>query len=157
MNNELPYFYETEVEWQGARKGELRAPSLPALEIAAPPEFKGQEGLWTPEHLFVASVNVCFMTTFLAIAELSKLDFASFTCTAKGKLEKGEGRGFRMTEICLYPKLVLHYSRDMERAGRLLEKAESHCLIANSINTVVKLEPEISFAEVMEKAQALGF
>ena len=82
------YSYSTEVEWTGERHGDLRAPVLPQLQIDAPPEFKGHDGVWTPEHLFVASVNSCFMTTFLAIAENSKLDIVSFKAGATGKLEK---------------------------------------------------------------------
>jgi organic hydroperoxide reductase OsmC/OhrA len=58
------------------------------LQIDAPPEFKGHDGVWTSEHLFVASVNTCFMTTFLAIAENSKLEIVSFKAGATGKLEK---------------------------------------------------------------------
>ncbi|MFN7930598.1 MAG: OsmC family protein [Blastocatellia bacterium] len=154
MNEQLPYFYETEVEWTDARKGEMRSPDLPTIAVAAPPEFKGQAGLWTPEHLYVASVNLCFMTTFLAIAEMSKLEFASFTCKANGKLEKIEGQGFKMTEMTLYPKLTIRHSRDVERANRILEKTEANCLISNSINTVVKLEPEINFAEMKGSATA---
>ncbi|MBL8206104.1 MAG: OsmC family protein [Blastocatellia bacterium] len=154
MNEQLPYFYETEVEWTGARKGEMRSSGLPTIEVAAPPEFKGPEGIWTPEHLFVASVNLCFMTTFLAIAELSKLEFASFSCKGQGKLEKIEGQGFKMTEVILYPKLVIRHSRDLDRANRILEKTEANCLISNSINTVVKLEPEISLTEVTEGVSA---
>src|SRR5215211_6373370 len=107
------YYYTTAVEWTGERHGDLSAPVLPKLKIDAPPEFKGHEGVWTPEHLFVASVNSCFMTTFLAIAENSKLDFRN--------------------------------ARDAERANRILEKAEKHCLISNSIKTQTKLEPDIKF------------
>ena len=143
---ENKYFYTTEVEWTGERRGDLRAPVLPNLKVDAPPEFKGHDGVWTPEHLFVASVNSCFMTTFLAIAENSKLEFISFSVDAKGKLEKLEGQGFMMTEVVLRPKLVISHGRDAERAGRILEKAEKHCLIANSIKTETKLEPEINFA-----------
>jgi peroxiredoxin-like protein len=137
------YFYTTEVEWTGERHGDLRAPILPNLKFDAPPEFKGHEGVWTPEHLFVASVNTCFMTTFLAIAENSKLDVVSFTTGASGKLEKLDGQGFVMTEIRLHPKLVISHARDAERAARILEKAERHCLISNSIKTETKLEAEI--------------
>lgn len=147
MTEQLPYFYETEVERTGTRKGDLRSPNLPTLEVAAPPEFKGHAGLWTPEHLYVGAVNLCFMTTFLAVAELSKLEVARFTCQARGKLEKSEGRGLRITEITLTPNLVIRHSRDLARAARLLEKTESNCLISNSINTVVKLAPEISVNE----------
>ena len=143
---ENKYFYTTEVEWTGERHGDLRAPVLPNLQVDAPPEFKGHEGAWTPEHLFVASVNSCFMTTFLAIAENSKLEFVSFSADAKGKLEKLEGQGFIMTEVILRPKLLISHARDVERASRILEKAEKHCLISNSIKAETKLESEINFS-----------
>ena len=143
---ENKYFYTTEVEWTGERHGDLRAPVLPNLQVDAPPEFKGHEGAWTPEHLFVASVNSCFMTTFLAIAENSKLEFVSFSADAKGKLEKLEGQGFIMTEVILRPKLHVSHARDVERASRILEKAEKHCLISNSIKAETKLESEINFS-----------
>ena len=55
------YFYSTEVEWTGARNGDLTAGSLPKLHVDAPPEFKGHEGAWTPEHLFVGAVNSCLV------------------------------------------------------------------------------------------------
>ena len=138
------YFYNTEVEWTGERHGDLRAPVLPQLQVDAPPEFKGHEGTWTPEHLFVAAVNSCFMTTFMAIAENSKLDIVSFKASATGKLEKLSDRGgFAMTEITLHPRLVISNADDFERANRILDKAEKHCLISNSIKSETKLEPEI--------------
>ena len=141
---ENQYFYTTEVEWTGERHGELRGPALPKLDVDAPPEFKGHEGVWTPEHLFVASVNSCFMTTFVAIADNSKLEFVRFHADAVGKLEKVEGQGLMITHITLRPKLVLKHNRDAERALRIFQKAEKHCLIANSIRTATKLEPQIS-------------
>ena len=140
------YYYRTEVQWTGERHGDLSAPVLPNLKVDAPPQFKGHEGVWTPEHLFVASVNSCFMTTFLAIAENSKLEFVSFSVDAKGKLEKLAGQAFMMTEIILRPKLILKNARDAERALRILEKAEKHCLISNSIKTETRLEPDIKVA-----------
>lgn len=145
---EHEYFYSTEVEWSGAREGELSASALPRLHVDAPPEFKGHEGSWTPEHLFVGAVNSCFMTTFLAIAENSKLDFVSFKAAADGKLEKREGQGFSITEVVLRPKLIIKDSHDAARAARILEKAEKHCLISNSIKSSVRLEPEIDVVEV---------
>jgi peroxiredoxin-like protein len=146
MSHQLPYFYETEVEWATERKGSLRSSGLPALEIAPPPEFQGEAGIWTPEHLYVASVNACFVVTFLAIAELSKLDFVRFASNARGKLEKIETSGYQITEVVLRPKLMVRHARDLERAARLLDKAEKNCLISNSIKTIVKLEPQINAA-----------
>lgn len=147
MSEQQVHFYETEVEWVGERKGEMRAPGLPALTVATPPEYHGHEGVWTPEHFFVAAVNACLMTTFLAIADLSKLNFVAFRSQAQGKLEKVEGQGFQITEIVLRPHLTITQERDRERAGRLLEKAERSCFISNSIKANVRLEPAISIAE----------
>jgi organic hydroperoxide reductase OsmC/OhrA len=143
---EKEYFYSSEVEWTGDRHGDLRGPVRPELPVDAPPEFNGHEGVWTPEHLFVASVNACFMTTFLAIAENSKLEVVGFTAGAKGKLEQLEGQGFVMTEIRLHPKVTVRHPRDVARASRILRKAEKHCLISNSIKSATRLEPEINFA-----------
>lgn len=141
--DQLPYFYETEVQWTERRRGEVRSPELPGLQVAAPPEFQGEKGSWTPEHLYVASVNSCFVITFLAIAQNSKLEVVSFSAAARGKLEKVEGAGYQVTEIAIRPRLVVRSNRDLERAGRILEKAEKNCLISNSIKTVIRLEPQI--------------
>lgn len=146
MTHQLPYFYETEVEWARGRRAGLRSSGLPAIEISPPPEFQGDAGIWSPEHLYVASINACFVVTFLAIAELSKLDLVSFASRAVGKLEKIEGSGYQITEVVLMPKLMVRYARDLERGARLIQKAERNCLISNSIRTVVKLEPEINAA-----------
>jgi len=145
--SEQTHSYDTEIEWIGEHKGEVRATGFPTLTVATPPEFKGHEGIWTPEHFFVASVNACLMTTFLAIAELSKLNFVAFRSWAQGKLEKVEGQGVQITEIVLRPHVTVTQERDRERAERILEKAEKNCFISNSIKSKVSLEPEISVAE----------
>lgn len=64
------------------------------------------EGIWSPEHLFVAAIESCLMTTFLAVAENSKLEFVSFSSHATGKLDKVDGK-FMMTEVLLRPTLVI--------------------------------------------------
>jgi len=150
---ENTHYYDTEVGWMGGRRGYLRSSAdLPVLEVSSPAEFQGQPHTWTPEHLFVASVNSCFMSTFIAIAELSKLEIVSFTSTAVGKLEKRERSGFWITEITLKPKLVIKNEREAERALRILEKAEKKCLITNSILSEVSLEPQVEFEEAFVTA-----
>jgi organic hydroperoxide reductase OsmC/OhrA len=143
MTEPKSHFYEVEVEWASERQGILRALNLPSVQVDAPPEFKGHAGNWTPEHLFVASVNTCFLMTFLAIAGNSRLEFVSFSSTARGKLERVEGPGYQITEIEIRPRVVLRSGGDLGRTARILEKAEKGCLISNSIKTAVKVEPEI--------------
>lgn len=137
------HYYNTTVKWTEGRKGELIEPTMPTIEVATPPEFpKGVPNTWSPEHLYVASANICLMTTFLAIAENSKLDFKSFECDGVGKMEKVDGR-FMISEIVLKPKVVVTQEKDIERAQRIVEKAENHCLISNSMKTEIKLEMNV--------------
>ena len=146
-----PHYYNVSVAWKSDRKGLMCSPELNnpdtnsagCLEVATPPEFpKGIPGIWSPEHLFTASVSSCLMTTFLAIAENSKLEFDSFECNSKGKLEQVNGK-FQMTEITLYPVVTVHEESQKERAMRVLQKAEVNCLISNSIKSKVTMEPEV--------------
>ena len=138
------HLYNTSLKWDNGRIGTLSGPGLENIAVATPPEFeKGVPGIWSPEHLYVAALNACLMTTFLAIAENSKLSFESFGCDAVGKLEKIDGK-FIISEIELNPQLVISFEKDKERAIRIIEKSESNCLISNSVKTKIILSPEIS-------------
>jgi len=53
----------------------------------------------------------------------------------------------RFTEILIRASLELPESQDKERGYRLLEKAESSCLITKSLSAVTKLESHIDFPE----------
>ncbi|MBK9744381.1 MAG: OsmC family protein [Saprospiraceae bacterium] len=138
------HIYQVDVKWMADRIGEASSPELlNKIDIATPPQFpKGMEGVWSPEHFFTAAVNGCFMTTFLAIAENSKLSFTSFHCTADGKLEKVDGK-YLMTEVALKPILVIESESDREKAERILQKSESACLISNSIKSKVSLITDV--------------
>lgn len=81
--------YSVDLSWMNDRRGLLSSGVLnDKISVATPPEFKGgMAGIWSPEHLLVAAVSSCLMTTFLAIAENFKLEYESFDCKAVGKLE----------------------------------------------------------------------
>ena len=143
MSEPPQYFYETEIEWTGDKDVKLSGGKLPAIAAGAPPEFKGREGNWSPEHLFVASMNSCYALTLLAIAELSKVSIASLSSTARGKLEKAQGGGYQITEIVVKPSIVLSSANDLARMPRILEKAKENCFISNSIKSAITVEPEI--------------
>jgi peroxiredoxin-like protein len=138
------YNYEVNLAWTKDRKGVISSPALQqSTEVATPPEFpKGIEGIWSPEHLFVAAIESCLMTTFLAVAENSKLEFESFSSHATGKLDKVEGK-FMMTEVLLQPTLVINNPEHQEKAKRVLEMSEKACLISNSVKSTIIFDPII--------------
>lgn len=145
------HYYSVDIRWNRDRQGIMCSPEIGTplspeggcIEIATPPEFpKGVKGIWSPEHLFTAAVSSCLMTTFLAIAENSKLEFTAFSCSSKGKLEKVDGK-FLMTEITLQPQVTIINEKDRERAERIIRKSEEACLISNSIKSKVVLSSTI--------------
>ena len=82
------------------------------------------------------------MTTFLSIAANSKLEFSAFSCMAQGILGQVEGK-FQVTEVKLFPQLVILKEEDRERAERILQKSEKACLISNSVKSVICLNPQV--------------
>jgi peroxiredoxin-like protein len=152
-----PHYYHVDIAWNKDRKGMMCSPELMkgnlnsegCIEVATPPEFpKGIPGIWSPEHLFTASVSSCLMTTFLAIAENSKLDFLSFKCASKGKLEQVDGK-YMMSEVLLQPVVVVREEKDIDKAIKVLEKSESNCLISNSIKAKIVMKPVVHVETVM--------
>lgn len=146
-----PHYYNVSISWQNDRKGMMCSPELTTgyknecgcIEVATPPEFpKGMPGIWSPEHLYTAAISSCLMTTFLAIAENFKLEFVSFHCQAKGKLDKADGK-FLMTEVLLEPKVEIKNEADREKAEKVLLKSEAACLISNSVKSTIIMNPVI--------------
>lgn len=146
----MEHIYEVSVNWQADRKGVMSSPVLnTTIEVATPPQFpKGVEGIWSPEHLFVAAINSCLMTTFLSIAENSKLEFTSFDSKASGKLEMIEGK-YLMSEVTLMPVIKITNEDQKDRAERVLQKSEANCLISNSVKSKIILKPEIKIAQAV--------
>lgn len=137
--------YEVNLQWNNHTKGTLSSPVLPNnIEVATPPDFpKGMEGIWSPEHLFVASINACLMATFLAITDNSKLEFISFQSNAIGKVEKVDGK-YTVTEITIKPTLVIPSTESEEKMKRIFEMSEKACAISNSIKSKIILLPVIT-------------
>jgi peroxiredoxin-like protein len=153
------HIYHVNVAWNTDRKGLMCSPELKqninndcgCIEVATPPEFpKGIPGIWSPEHLFTAAVSSCLMTTFLAIAENSKLEFISFNCDSEGKLEQVDGK-WLMTEVKLLPTVEIKSEKDIERAERVLQKAEANCLISNSIKAKVVMKSTLLISDIVNQ------
>lgn len=145
--------YHTTARWTGNRSGELEADGVAEpLRFSAPAEFQGEAGRWSPETLFLAAANTCFLTTFVAIAEFSKLELAGLEVSSEAKLERVPGKGYNFTEVVLRPVVTLAHDSDRERAQRLLEKAEKSCIVARSLQTPLRVEPTLQAEPVRQRA-----
>ena len=141
------FWYESEVRWESGRRGRICSAGKPEVQISSPPAFRGEAGIWTPEDLFVASVNACTMTTFLAYAQHNNLPLVVYESDAEGLLEQVEGK-FRFTKIVLHPHVEVKSEEAIPLARHILDDAHKDCLITNSTTAEVEMFPQIRASAV---------
>jgi organic hydroperoxide reductase OsmC/OhrA len=139
------------VRWTGGRLTVASVEGKDDLEVATPPEFKGVEGVWSPEDLLVGSVASCFAVTLVAVAERRAVPLRSLEVAASGRVtQRGDGR-FGFTAITLEVSLSTDPGFEHE-AAEAAEAAERGCLVAVSLDFPVHLELEVQTSPILEAA-----
>jgi organic hydroperoxide reductase OsmC/OhrA len=138
----VKYPYETNLKWKNEKKGVLSSEGKPGIEVACPPEFGGHPGIWTPGNLFVGSVEVCLMTTFLWHANRKNLKLNKYTSSAKGIVEQIDGKP-RFSSLRIKIKVDVSSEDDKKNAEIIFKKLEYGCLISNSCDTKIEFDHEI--------------
>ncbi len=139
------FTYRTSLAWVGARAGVAASPGKPSFRVSSPPEFKGEDGVWTPEDLLIAAAESCMMTTFLAFASRAQVPLSSYASEAVGTLEFADG-AYRVTRILLRPTIVVEDETALSRVEETLAAAHRACIVSNSIRTDVTVEPLVRLA-----------
>jgi organic hydroperoxide reductase OsmC/OhrA len=136
----FPHHYEVRLEgWDAGAM--LSAPPRPVLLGGAPVEFGGRDDWWSPEHLLLASASLCLKATFQSLVRLKHLDVYGYKADTRAVLDKGpNGPAFIWIRIAVFVEVA---RGDEERARGLLEKAEQHCIIANSLKVPIQLDIEV--------------
>ena len=139
---EYPHHYTVAATAQSEGNVLLESSDLASIETAAPPEFGGPGGLWSPETLLVSAVADCFVLSFKAIARASSMDWVSLNCEVTGVLDRVE-KVSQFTDFNLRVTLEVPPGTDEAKAARLLEKAEHACLITNSLKSAKHLDATV--------------
>jgi peroxiredoxin-like protein len=142
-----PHRYRVHTRTGGNGSVFVESEGVPLLRTAPPVEYDGPGDQWSPETLFVAAAADCFVLTFRAVAAASKFAWRRLECDAEGVLDRRDGV-VRFTEMHLTAHLVVPPGADLERAKRLLEKAEASCLVTRSL----ALEPTLTAVVVPDAA-----
>lgn len=134
------FTYHTNVGEVKGRTGTLTGEGKPPIWVSSPPEFKGESGHWTPEDLFVASIEVCLMLTFVGLAEKRGLPFGTYESSSEGLLEWDQ-ISYHFTRVIIAPVITLFDQESFATAREVLAKAHETCLVANSVKCDVIVEP----------------
>ena len=143
----LPHRYDVQLKGGPTGYAHLDSVGRRTLATAPPREFGGPGDAWSPEHLFLAAIEACFLFTFRAVAQSSKLEFVDINIHAEGTVDRQAG-ATKFTDIVLRPRLT--FARGVNRAmvAAVVAKAEKSCLVSASLATAVRVEPEIVENEV---------
>ena len=143
---EYPHIYI--VSAASAAEGEVTVASEGVSELPTMPpvEFGGPGGYWSPESLLVASVANCLILSFRGIARASKLDWTRLSCDVHGELDRVD-RVTRFVSFHLSADLEVPSGTNVDKAMRMLQKAEQSCLITNSMIAETHLEANVRIAD----------
>lgn len=150
MTQPFPHHYETTLVWEGGSQAAIWSGQRPVLVGGPPPEFDGEPGWWSPEHLLLSAANLCLMTTYMALARKTGLQVANYRSSAEGVLEKTK-EGIVFTRITLRVRIDAPPDR-LEDARKLLETAKKYCIVSNALKRPVEVEAEINAVAVQAKA-----
>ncbi|AOT10991.1 OsmC family protein [Pseudoalteromonas luteoviolacea] len=95
-----------------------------------------------PEEAYVASISSCHMLFFLHFAAKAKLVVESYIDNASGIMARNAQGNMAMVEVTLKPQ-VTWYQPELindKAIAELHHQAHQSCFIANSVNTLIKIE-----------------
>jgi len=139
----VKYTYHTQLKWTSEKKGVLTCEDKPDIMVACPPEFGGHPNIWSPEDLFLASVEVCALTTFLWFADKEHITLKLYNSEARGTVELVDGV-FQFSSIMVKLRIGVSSEDDCALVEKIVKKVSRACLISNSIHTSVRIESETS-------------
>ena len=139
------YPYSTSLEWTDEHKGILSCEGKPDIGVACPPEWGGHPGIWSPEDLFVASIEVCTMTTFLFLLEKYTGSLVSYRSRATGTAQMVNGV-FVFKDVTVEAAVGVAAPEDVEKATRAFTEIAEWCLVTKTVKCQVRVEPHIFVA-----------
>jgi organic hydroperoxide reductase OsmC/OhrA len=126
------FTYESELEWRGGRRAEVTSGGRPAIAVMPPPDFPaGDESSWSPEHLFLASLQSCTMLSFVAHCAHRGLELVTYRSAVTGSLAQNAERryAFQTVSMVVYVRMAGGHAA---AARELTPKAERDCFISAS-------------------------
>jgi organic hydroperoxide reductase OsmC/OhrA len=136
--------YTVSLERNRGREGRVVAGDRPEIQTAPPADFPaGDDSRWSPEHLFLGSLETCTMLSFLAHAEHNGVPVRGYSSEIEGTvMRRSEDGRYAFVLIRHRPRVVVPAGqRDAARA--IVGKAERDCFISASTNAEIQVDWDI--------------
>lgn len=145
------HHFRLKANWPGLRNdvGEIKAGNL-RTKVSIPAKMDGPGVGTNPDEMLLGAAATCYIITLAAMLERSRLEKKQLTLESEGIVEVTNGV-LTYKKIIHRPKIVLHRdatAKEISRAQRLAERAESSCMISRAVkgNVEIELETDIQVA-----------
>jgi organic hydroperoxide reductase OsmC/OhrA len=133
------FTYQADVSWERDRHGSAGAEGRPTLAVAPPPEFPGGDGsAWSPEHLYLASLQSCTMLSALAHCAHNGIEVLAYRSTAHGEVARREDDGRYAFQRVMLTVQMRVGSGQAAKARSLTGKFVRDCFITASTTADVE-------------------
>ncbi|GGJ82897.1 hypothetical protein GCM10007063_01740 [Lentibacillus kapialis] len=140
--------FHLKADWPGGRNssGFVDAGNL-KTDISIPREMDGPGEGTNPDEMLLGAAATCYVITLAAMIERAELPLKEMSLDSEGIVDVTNGI-FTYVKIIHKPYVALKNNadeRDYKKLHKLVEKAESSCMISRAIkgNVALELQPDI--------------
>ena len=141
MPHPFPHRYETQLKQGEGRTAVLTSGTKSALTGGPPPQFDGKEEWWSPEELFLESINLCLFTPFQTIGTKKGLELHNYASRTEGVLDKTKD-GLTFTKLAVHMEIKVA-EKQVGLATEIVDMAKRYCVISNALKIPVEVHSEI--------------
>jgi organic hydroperoxide reductase OsmC/OhrA len=144
------FHFPVTVDWLSERRVAASADGKPAIEITAPPVFRGTDpSVWSPEEFLVASAASCLAVTFTGLAARADLTYTELKVDGEGVVGRRADGRFGFTRLLLRLRLETDTANEAQ-ARQLAEQAEQTCLVSASLDLPTETTIEVKTTQPRE-------
>ncbi len=141
--------FETTLCWTGStldpsypKSAELENAGGAKVGVGSAPAFGGDPGRMNPEELLVGALATCHMLFFLSLAQKVRLEVTRYEDHSLATLATVD-KVSRIDEVVLRPLIRVARGTSQAKVLEMFEKAHKYCIIANTVNCKVRMEPRV--------------
>lgn len=144
---EEQHIFWNKIKWLEEKRGIVSFAAdkgIPEIQFGTPPQFGGPEGFVTPQDLYVASLNTCYLTTLLGTIGSMGIRLISYESEAEGIMERKEVKGMKINDFSkITLRIKIKADAPEDQVKLLLEHTEKRCAVGNSMKNQIIVEPII--------------
>lgn len=142
------HHFHLKADWPGGRNstGSIEGGNL-QTKISIPPEMDGPGEGTNPDEMLLGAAATCYLITLAAMVERAELPLEEMSLDSEGIVDVTNGI-FTYEKIIHKPSVALKVNaeeKNYKMLRKLIEKAESSCMISRAIkgNVALELQPDI--------------